>query len=109
MKNYTIILLILFISFIHCGSLSECERSEGRSAKECKGLEVGDGYKYCCYLEYELLSDTYKICQSLTEAEYNDINKTKTVDETIYGKVNKLDCNSNFLKISLLSLLLIIL
>lgn len=123
MKPYFIILLILLSYFIYCQDDYCGYKDEPKKASECHNLKVtgmSDFYKeneetakYCCYFSYNVDSKDGASCVPLSEASYNDIKNVMKDIEKLYkehdGKAKKLDCNSYYLKMSLLSLVLLFL
>ena len=113
MRNISrLILLVLTLTYIHCDEdTSECESKSGTSAKDCKNLNVTDGYAHCCYLDAKSDEGSIKICTELLESEYKDIEKyikdAEKEAELVHGKINKLDCSSYYIKITLLSLMIL--
>ena len=108
MKKYAnLIFLILLFTNIYCEE-SACElKNPASSIKDCKGLKVSDSYKYCCYLDEIENDENLKFCYEITESEYNDIDKLKKTLKEANIKVNSLDCNSYYLNIGLLSLMVL--
>ena len=115
MKIYSIFILVLLITFIHtddddsnyCGS-----ESSPSSAKDCQNHKVPTSMKYCCFVSgKDKNGKESKHCIPLSEDSYNNIKKYIEDAEKLSdgGKIKKLDCNSNYLKLSLISLLLFLL
>ena len=123
MKNAVCLLLaILFISQFNCEPADYCDGHSGSSADECQKYKLyeeededGNPYKYCCYAEAEADGKTKKECIALTQKDYDEIgdyidNLEKFAKD--YANVDadySVDCNSNYIVISLLSLILLFL
>lgn len=114
MKTYSIFIFVMLTSFIFTDDSAKkyCGGTDAKSAKDCKNLELISGYSHCCYLDgKDKDGNDSKGCVPVTEENYNKIkdyiDSLKKLSNG--GKINKLDCNSNYLKISLISLLLILL
>ena len=114
MKTYSIFLLAILISFISTDDKKYCGLTATPSkAKDCNDLETPTGYKYCCYVDAkDKDGNESKACMPISEENYNNIKEyidslKKLSDGK--GKINKFDCNSNYLRISLISLLLFLL
>ena len=79
------------------------------------GIQEGNPYKYCCFAEAEADGKTEKECIALTQKDYDEIgdyidNLEKLAKD--FANVDadySVDCNSNYIVISLLSLILLFL
>ena len=114
MKKYTILFCAILIFFVECDK--GCEGTSASSANDCQNLNITESDKdYCCYMYYKADNGEAKVCTEMAKVSYENIDMF--IDEfeknekiaKVNGKVKKLDCNSHYLKISLLSLLLILL
>ena len=101
-----IFLIVILSTLIHLAfSQSNCLTATTSAAKKnCNSVEFSEaektaGYKYCCYVEYE----SSKACVPYNQDLYDAIGKTKKSD--IKGKI---ECNSSYLKIFLISLILFV-
>ena len=115
-KNVFLLLAILLISHSY---QSQCEDKMGPSnKKDCNSLQVNEGSYKCCYVHYKGEGDgikgEYKGCEEINQENYNrikdyikDMEKEAKNDG---GKldVKKFDCNSNYLLISIMSLILLL-
>lgn len=110
MRLYIIIVLLISIEYIN----SSCKDLEASSKSDCKEdlltkEEKEKGYKYCCYFESK---KGVKMCTHLKQDNYDKISDyIKSLNDEAKksgsdDKIKKLDCNSLFLKISFLNLLL---
>ena len=97
------IIAILLLSWVN----SKCDEKETDSIKNCKDETLEDDKKHCCFID---AGETFVGCVGLTEDEYKNQDAYKKELETGEKKikVNKLDCNSNYLKFCLISLLVIL-
>ena len=111
MKQHIIIFFALLITFIDCDEYCNSKEKGVSKAKDCNTLKVDEESeeKYCCYLKGEYQGIEINRCNGLSEEEYKDIKGTIKTYESSGGKVKKLDCNSYYLKISLLSLIILFL
>lgn len=114
MKIIPIFISLLLISSIYCEDEEDdskyCQGINKKSVKDCENLKLSSGYKYCCFYDAKSDEGEVKGCMPLKESEYNDIKKyiEDIEKEEKDVKINKIDCNSNYLKIGLLSLLLLL-
>ena len=112
MKFIPIFISLLFISLIFCEESEEentCEGEGKKSAKECKNLKVPNNF-HCCFIHVKSDEGESKGCTIITDTVYKDIKKyIEEWEKEDDVDIKNLDCNSNYLKISLLSLILIFL
>lgn len=100
-----IFLIVILSTLMHLAfSQSNCLTATSPSKKNCNSVEFSEaektaGFKYCCYVEY----DSTKACVAYNQDLYDAIGKTKKSD--IKGKI---ECNSSYLKIFLISLILFV-
>ena len=109
MKAIYFFLIALFICL--CSS-KDCEKTNPTSAKDCIGGEVGKDYYKCCYqiIKYTGKNEE-KFCNAFTKEQCDDIKKYK---EDMKNKIKDLEmidvvCNSKYLVLSVISLLLFLL
>ena len=106
MKFYSVLILFLLITYIN----SECEGGNASSLKDCKDKkfsdeEIANEYSSCCYVE---MKDGLKTCWALKKDDSNDIEGyLKKSSEG--NDVKSLKCNSLFLKLGLVNILLFLL
>ena len=109
--------LLIFILFISQSYTRRCAaEASASSINDCKGLELDEGYSYCCYIveDFEYLGQDFKLhhCGELTKGQYNDIEDY--IDDTLdLAEKNGIDyeelsvyCSSNHIMITLISLIL---
>ena len=78
------------------------------SVKDCDKLDKLEGVDYCCYHKMKADKDEVKFCSPLDKESYKKIKDYINGLEVIYDDV-KVDCNSKFIMISLLSFALLLL
>ena len=105
MKALYWILLILLLSKYNsekCTGLTDDKKS-------CKGRELeGDEYR-CCFAKYKVAGTEIKGCSPVTKDEYEKIDDTlKKLEDDYDFKDVSFDCSSNFIVISLLSLIILL-
>ena len=78
---------------------------------ECTSSKLQDGIFKCCYEAYKVTIVTASFCRPLTEAQFKDIDAyIKERKVTIPGFTSySLDCSSNYLTLSIISLILLLL
>ena len=114
MKIIPIFISLLLISSMYCeddeDDSKNCQGINKKSVKDCENLKLPSDYKYCCFYDAKTDEGEVKGCMPLKESEYNDIKKyIEDIEKNEKdAKINKLDCKSNYLKICLLSLLLLL-
>jgi hypothetical protein len=106
---FTLLLLIIYITCICKGDVS----SSDATVDKCKSDNIGDGY--CCYVEAPK-SDPSKKCVPLTKYQYDHIKVLAEYNKVFGGndgktkdKDAKIKCNSQYLQISLILLILLFL
>ena len=102
------ILYLIFVSLIiKISNVNHCNASK---AEECKNLDPGKG-NHCCFVEFEFASNIYKFCHFLTEADYDYIKDyINMVEDDFETDIDiSIDCSSNYIIISLLTLILLFL
>ena len=111
MKLYKIILFSSLILSIY--SRNDCTLDidlEASSPKDCEKLELVEGTTYCCFLKGTVGGTKTGACISLGKAEYKDIDGTiDLIEEDGFIKVDKLDCKSIYLELSILSFIFLLL
>ena len=99
-------LLFLLLALVHCRS--ECESQENpSSSSDCKGKNVSEGNKYCCYVHVKASNGEKIKCEEFTEEEYKlipDMVKAGKKEADEY----KIDCGAKYLAASLLATVLVL-
>ena len=112
---YTLLILLLLSIY----KAEECSNKEATKDTDCTGLNPGAGYYRCCYSYVKGTiggKDTeQKQCLPIVKKDWDSIKdfvkKGKETSEAAGNKISKyeINCSSNYLYISLLSLVLILL
>ena len=110
MKFYKIILFSSLILSIY--SATDCSLDSNivaSSSKDCEKYSLEGGVSNCCFLKGTVDGTKTETCIPLTKEQYKDIDGTidKIKGEGIV--VDKLDCKSIYLELSLLSFILLLL
>ena len=109
--------LLIFILFISQSYTRRCAaEASASSINDCKGLELDEGYSYCCYIveDFEYLGQDFKLhhCGQLTKGQYDDIDYYIDEAEDLAEKTGidydelSVDCSSTYIMITLISLIL---
>ena len=115
MKAYFFVILFGALAMYSCAN---CE-GPATSVSDCEKRTLPAGGYRCCFVDFKVTvmgePQITKECGSLTKEEYDNIDKVledgkKRVEE-FDGKIDKfsIDCNSNYIIISMLTLLLLFL
>ena len=121
MKNLYLVLLFLSISLSisdDCLTLDD-HLTGGETVEKCDKLVVPSEYKKCCLLSFTYQGQSGKACLAITEEEIKDRDKAyKRLTGKYNGSTGTIKCvgdteesgsNSALIKLSLFSLLLILL
>ena len=109
--------LLLFAFLIYQYSCQETECSGIATKKsDCEGRKLGEGFYRCCYGESKMTKDGQttenKFCVPVTQDQYDNIkdyidkSKKEYKEKGVEVKKLSVDCSSNFLVFSFLSLIL---
>ena len=112
MKTLYALLIILLFSQIICqeDDVDECGDAEKKNADECNKINPGEGFYRCCFIKGKFLGESGEGCYSVTKAQYDDIDDAiETIEKEGEVDIDTLDCGSNNIIISLLSLILLFL
>ena len=105
--------LILFAFLVYQISSRNCQDATfPTKASECHDSTDKDQYYRCCYAYVKLKSgQEAKVCVPVDEASYKDIGKTIDEQKKQYKDLDKIqfDCNSKYVALSVLSLILLLL
>ncbi len=128
MKTYQIYIFTLLIILIH--SEDSCGYKDGSfivpsQASDCNGkLSTNQkdlGYTHCCYVKYDKIEkvlgtttnsegkviDRTAVCTALRQKQFDNINKYIEYKETSSGYDKyEIDCYSQYIKLSIISLIL---
>ena len=124
-KALYLLLALLLLSKFNCQSEEEEDYDEGecnsKISSGCENLKVGKGYYKCCLFEaegdkeFESGSKEIKNCMPITQTDYDKIKDyikdyEKEAKEELNFEVDiSIDCASNYVMISLLSLIILFL
>ena len=109
MKTLYALLIILLFAQIIC-DVYECENAKKKNADECNKINTGEDFYRCCFIKGKFDGESEEGCTSVTKAEYDDIDDAIEAYEKAWGvDIDSLDCGSNYIIISLLSLILLFL
>ena len=121
-KALFLLMAVLLISKFQCddeegdGDIGDCDVEEATGVDQCEKLSAGDAYK-CCLWEGKYIDEdgknSFKGCHPVIKEQYDEIDDfidqlEKGDDEGKYDDLS-IDCNSNYIMISLLSLILLLL
>ena len=85
------------------------KRPKKKNADECNKINPGDGFYRCCFIKGKFKGESGESCTSVTKAQYDDIDDAIEAYEKAGYDIDSLDCGSNYIIISLLSLILLFL
>ena len=111
MKNTLFLAFVLLTAFQFNFAANDCDGS-ANSVEECQSKTLGDGEYKCCLYEAEWDGGSDSGCESVTKEQYDDIDDfiDKLEDSAEVEDYDlSIDCSSNYLLISLLSLILLFL
>ena len=114
-KSIFLLIAILLVAKFNCEDGDDddeyCSGKNAKSVDDCQKLKLftADGveYKHCCFLDAKKSGDDVKACVPLTQKDYDEIDDYID-NQNIYSDVS-LDCSSNYIIVSILSLILLIL
>ena len=114
MKFY-IILFLVSVNYIVC-EVDLCEHYPATSKSDCLDYYNGvdsQGY-YCCYSKERYNGQDYAECFNLNSYEYKHIKDTiKNIETDYYNsgidlQIRSLDCNSYYLQLGIISLIILL-
>ena len=112
MKALYALLVLLLVSPYLCESCEFLDDTKGLSDCNSRSLDKEDGEAYCCFIKYKYEGVKLESCIPVTQGQYDDIKgfiKTlENSDEMDLDDVS-VDCGSNYIIISLFSLILLFL
>ena len=119
MKVFAALLIVLLVSQYYCEKTCNSFVS-ANSYNDCKDLKLSSNGYRCCYLEYtyDYLGEkiTTKRCDDISKYYYDNIDDYEDTIEVIVDAlggdnvdVKTIECGSNYLVISLFSLILLFL
>ena len=114
MKKVLYLLIFALIMQTYCdgeGDGITCYKEDVSGVEDCEKLKAAEGY-HCCFWKIKSKSETSKVCNMVSNAQYDDIKDyiSKLEDEHEDEDADlSIDCNSHYITISLLLLILIFL
>ena len=111
MKTLYALLIILLFAQIICqeDDVVLCDSAKKKNADECNKINPVAGFYRCCFIKGKFLGQSEERCTSVTKEQYDDIDDTIEAYEKAGADIDSLDCGSNYIIISLLSLILLFL
>ena len=107
MKTLYALLIILLFAQIICDG---CDGTVKKNADECNKINPAEGFYRCCFIKGKLDGRNWEGCTSITKAQYDDIDDAiEAYEKDEEADIDSLDCGSNYIIISLLSLILLFL
>ena len=110
MKALNFVLIALFFSLYICdtdGSTQYCgDKKNPQKAEDCNNLQISpdSDAKYCCFIKDNEGTE----CETYTQSEYDEI-EDDVDDAKDSGLELSIECSSNYIVISLSSLILLFL
>ena len=119
-KALFLLLAVLLVQYKCDDKICDDDETVGASGvKDCENLKLDDDEYKCCFMEAEYKENgqkqTKKACIPLTKHDYDEIKdyikgEEEDLEESGYSDVDiSVDCDSNYIMISLLSLILLFL
>ena len=112
MKTLYALLIILLFAQIICDAddVDGCDGTEKKNADECNKINPAEGFYRCCFIKVKSEEGSWEGCYPVTKAQYDDIDDAiEEYEKNAEADVDSLDCGSNYIIISLLSLILLFL
>ena len=109
MKTLYVLLVLTLIA--QCLSTKCGDSTKPSKAEDCNNRELDSGEYRCCFVEYEVKGfGEMKACGAVTKEQYDDIDDYIDKNEDLLGDTVEdfsIDCGSNYIVISILSLILL--
>ena len=113
MKALNLLLIALLLCLYTCdgddySQYCGYEENDPTKAEDCHNRKINpdnDDDKYCCFEEF----GDKKSCDSYSQEAYDQIDDIIEAEEKVSGLDVSIDCSSNYIMISLLSLILLLL
>ena len=113
MKTLYALLIILLFAQIICDAddVDGCDGTEKKNADECNKINPANGFYRCCFIKIKFEDGrSWEGCTPVTKAQYDDIDDAiEDYEKNAKADIDSLDCGSNYIIISLLSLILLFL
>lgn len=109
MKFYQIILFVSLIIYIYTAEdeNEKCYKAPAKSADDCQNLKTTKDY--CCYVKGKLDGSDVSMCAPISKDKYDNIKDYIKELEDGGADVDKFDCKSIYLELSVLSFILLLL
>ncbi len=109
MKTLYALLIVLLFAQIICDA-DGCYGTEKKNADECNKINPAEGFYRCCFIKLKSEEGSWEGCTPVTKAQYDEIDDAiEEYEKNAKADVDSLDCGSNYIIISLLSLILLFL
>ena len=108
MKTLYVLLVLTLIA--QCLSTKCVGAPQPSKAEDCNNRELDSGEYRCCFIEFEIKGVKSKACGAVTKEQYDDIDDYIDKNEDTLGDTVEdfsIDCGSNYIVISILSLILL--
>ena len=108
MKTLYVLLVLTLIA--QCLSTKCGDPTQPSKAEDCNNRELDSGEYRCCFIEFEIKGVKSKACGAVTKEQYDDIDDYIDKNEDTLGDTVEdfsIDCGSNYIVISILSLILL--
>lgn len=112
MRTLYLILVALLVSQISSRTCVDITAAAPTKASECNDATDKTSFYRCCYMYVKDKAGTeVKMCVPIDEATYKEIGKTIDEKKKAYSDLDKFefDCNSKYVALSILSLILLLL
>ena len=106
---YALLIILLFAQICDADDAVKCKGAKKKNADECNKINPAEGFYRCCFIKGKLDGRSWEGCTSITKAQYDDIDDAIEAYEKAGYDIDSLDCGSNYIIISLLSLILLFL
>ena len=108
---YALLIILLFAQIISdADDAVKCKGPWKKNADECNKINPVAGFYRCCFIKGKFLGQSEERCTSVTKEQYDDIDDAiETIEKEEDVDIDTLDCGSNYIIISLLSLILLFL
>ena len=107
----SLVLLALLVSYITCRTCLDFTTAVTKKS-DCNDATDKSAYYRCCYIYVKDKSGVeVKTCLPVDKATYDDIGKAVDAQKKAYNDIDKFefDCNSKYVTLSILSLVLLLL
>ena len=108
---YALLIILLFAQII-CqeDDVVLCDSAKKKNADECNKINPVEGFYRCCFIKVKSEEGSWEGCYPVTKAQYDDIDDAiESIEKEEGADIDTLDCGSNYIIISLLSLILLFL